>query len=309
LSVFATMIILSCRQQADPSKAQPIRRLPASSCGARFDTPCRASSLCRRYCRRTILSQSFRLACCAITIRVWSCSSLPSLFLVSMSSPYGIRASTGNRPIAGFVIAWWKFPKLLEERGRARFPGLQELAMPVGQNTQPLGQPARLKRFHFTEIRIYRIYRPSRSGKRGGRTSSRAADRAAVDAGGVGHGTWEQGGMNPVRSRRRADERRSMRTANTRGPGRRCYGQALAKAASNQPGRCLRVSRGDGGKKEFVSGESAEIKPFQPLRGEGRMSRLPCIAPVHLRVQRFRTGVLRVPAGTRPSLRPLVFGA
>jgi hypothetical protein len=34
------------------------------------------------------------------------------------------------------------------------------------------------------------------------------------------------------------------------------------------------------------------------------MSRLPCVTPVHRVRKRFRTGVLRVPAGTRPSLRP-----
>jgi hypothetical protein len=48
-----------------------------------------------------------------------------------------------------------------------------------------------------------------------------------------------------------------LRTAKPCGPGRRCYGQAFAKASLRQPARCRAFRGGDGGKKELVSGESA----------------------------------------------------
>ena len=52
-------------------------------------------------------------------------------------------------------------------------------------------------------------------------------------------------------------KRESSRTAKPCGPGRRCYGQAFAKASLRQPARCREFRGGDGGKKELVSGESA----------------------------------------------------
>ena len=75
--------------------------------------------------------------------------------------------------------------------------------------------------------------------------------------GSVVHERREQGGLNPVRSRLRADERRSTRTAKSRGPGCRCYSQALRRRG--EPDRAARAanSRGDVGKQELVSGESA----------------------------------------------------
>jgi hypothetical protein len=105
--------------------------------------------------------------------------------------------------------------------------------------------------------------------QRGGRTSSRTRagvrwTRAALKA-----GLCVQGEMNLVSMVRAAiDGRRSSladplatqgssRTAKPCGPGRRCYGQAFAKASSRQPARCPRFRGGDGGKKELVSGESA----------------------------------------------------
>ena len=44
----------------------------------------RASCSCQRFCRRTILSHSFHLACCGRTISAWSCSSLPWKSRLSM---------------------------------------------------------------------------------------------------------------------------------------------------------------------------------------------------------------------------------
>src|SRR5262245_28622326 len=110
--------MFSCRQQADPLRAQPIRRLLGFDYGARFDTPCQAFYSCQRYCRRTILSHSFHLGCCARTIAGWLCLSLLSRSLVLMSSPFGIRASTRIWPIAGCVLGLRKPPKRLDRRGQ-----------------------------------------------------------------------------------------------------------------------------------------------------------------------------------------------
>jgi hypothetical protein len=161
----------------------------------------------------------------------------------------------------------------------------------------------RAKIFHFTEIRFRRMCCPPWSGTRGGRTSSRAADRGAVDAGSVVHEGREQGGLNPVRSRLRADERRSTRTAKSRGPGCRCYSQALRRRG--KPDRATRAanSRGDGGKQELVSGESAPYA-VRPSRREGRtFFGFTCPSVVHCVCISSHDGP-RVPAGARPSLRP-----
>src|SRR5215831_11643137 len=61
---------------------------------------------------------------------------------------------------------------------------------PVSTDCQPL--PAKI--FHFIEIRIYRMYRPSRFTKRGDRTSSLIANRVAVDAAASGARWRGQGG-------------------------------------------------------------------------------------------------------------------
>lgn len=101
----------------------------------------------------------------------------------------------------------------------------------------------------------------------------------AVDAGGVKGGLVRAGRDEPrEHGTNRIDGRRSnlakplakqghvlrslgeagcLRTAKPCGLGRRCYGQAFAKASSRQPARCRAFRGGDGGKKELVSGESA----------------------------------------------------
>jgi hypothetical protein len=45
--------------------------------------------------------------------------------------------------------------------------GLQALALPVGQNTQTVGQRPPLKIFHFTEVRKRRMYRGNPAQGRG----------------------------------------------------------------------------------------------------------------------------------------------
>jgi hypothetical protein len=64
--------------------------------------------------------------------------------------------------------------------------GLQDLALPVGQNTQTTGQSFRAKIFPFTEIRLWRIQSPPHPCQRGVSRSSRNAGWAAVDASHIG---------------------------------------------------------------------------------------------------------------------------
>ena len=64
--------------------------------------------------------------------------------------------------------------------------GLQAVALPDGQNTQPLGQSAPLKIFHFTEIRKWRICRATRPKEEGRIAIVTNAGRVAVDAGPIG---------------------------------------------------------------------------------------------------------------------------
>ena len=59
---------------------------------------------------------------------------------------------------------------------------------------------------------------------------------------------------------RRADERRSMRTAKARGPGCRRYSQALRRCVWARPGlKASPIRKGEGGQKELGSQESADI--------------------------------------------------
>ncbi len=55
-------------------------------------------------------------------------------------------------------------------------------SLPVGQNSQTVGQGAVAKIFHFTEIRICRTDKTPWPETRGGSRSSRTAGRAAMDA-------------------------------------------------------------------------------------------------------------------------------
>jgi hypothetical protein len=67
-----------------------------------------------------------------------------------------------------------------------RSSGLQDIALPVGQNTQAAGQPAWLKIFHFTEFRNC-VYSASLRPKEEGRIAIVTnAGRMAVDVGHTG---------------------------------------------------------------------------------------------------------------------------
>jgi hypothetical protein len=156
--------------------------------------------------------------------------------------------------------------------------GVRRLRRP-GETDANASQPAISKIFRFTEIRNCRMCRPSQPTKGAVVRRHERGLGVAVDAGGVKgglvragrdepreHGTNRIDGRRPcLRSLRWSrtmscealGEAVSLRTAKPCGPGRRCYGQAFAKASLRQPARCREFRGGDGGKKELVSGESA----------------------------------------------------
>ncbi|MDA9488187.1 hypothetical protein [Bradyrhizobium sp. CCBAU 11361] len=67
-----------------------------------------------------------------------------------------------------------------------RSSGLRDLALPVGQNTQAIGQCSTTKIFHFTEIRNWRIVRATRPKEEGRIAIVTNAGRAAVDVDHIG---------------------------------------------------------------------------------------------------------------------------
>ncbi|MEY9755184.1 hypothetical protein ABIE73_002579 [Bradyrhizobium yuanmingense] len=100
--------------------------------------------------------------------------------------------------------------------------------------------------FHFTEIRNCSIHRSSRPRERGDRTSSRTRARVRWTrlrrARGAGPGRDEPREVSQ-RAERTAPtsgeaswRSRKLRTAKPCGPDRRCYGQALRRCISAQPG-------------------------------------------------------------------------
>ena len=134
--------------------------------------------------------------------------------------------------------------------------------------------------------------------------SSRSRAGLAVDAAAFGYERSGQGGLLSVSPKLRADERRCVRTAKPCGPGRRCYGQALAEAAFASTGA--------------VSATSTRVREARGNSAPGRARHKPsnhcagkavCLASPVCRCAVFfalhaRSGPW-VPAGTRPSLRPL----
>ena len=97
------------------------------------------------------------------------------------------------------------------------------------------------------------------------------------------------------------------RTAKSRGPGCRCYSQALRRCA--EPNRARRAvnPRDEGGqRKGRLPGERAIRR--QTSRREGRTFPASPVIRCALRVHSHRTTDKRVPAGARPSLRPFIEG-
>jgi hypothetical protein len=95
------------------------------------------------------------------------------------------------------------------------------------------------------------------------------------------------------------DRQGRARTAKSCGPDARIRRQALAVRRSVQPDRRLSDRQGDGGNRARLPGESAK-DAVNPSRREGRASGPPVVHPVCISCARTR-----VPAGARPSLRPL----
>ena len=110
--------------------------------------------------------------------------------------------------------------------------------------------------------------------------------------------------MPRERSSGAQDERRSMRTKKSCGPGCRCCSQALRRFSSGPTGRGeLFNSRSDGDKKNSSPGR-ARRTTLRPLRRQGRdASGFTCIFPVRT-CAFFSARGLRVPAGSRSCLRP-----
>ena len=159
-------------------------------------------------------------------------------------------------------------------RFRREMPSLQ-IAVPVS----PFCQSLSANIFIFTEIRIWRTNRPSRFSKRGDRPSSvrepgmwwtRQRRVREVRAGRIALREPEAScgrtalkvrlvGKSIVVSARPGlpAKRANARTAKSRGPGRRCYGQTPAEVKASPTGRTFAVnSRSEGGQKEFGSRES-----------------------------------------------------
>src|SRR4051794_19177394 len=147
-----------------------------------------------------------------------------------------------------------------------------------GETGANASQSLSAKIFQFTEIRKDRMCWPSQPTKGAVVRRHERGLGVAVDAGGVKGGLVRAGrdeprehGTNRIDGRRPClrslwwsgamscealGEAGCLRTAKPCGPGRRCYGQAFAKASARQPARCRAFRGGDGGKKELVSGES-----------------------------------------------------
>jgi hypothetical protein len=116
----------------------------------------------------------------------------------------------------------------------------------------------------------------------------------AVDAGGVGAdvgcgaGQWIEPSLVSTR-KPLIDERRSARTAKPCGPGRRCYGQAVAEVRGAQPGEAHRqFAEAREARRKIGSRESAAYA-VKPLRREGRVSAalyLRCALRVHRSARR-----------------------
>ncbi len=178
-------------------------------------------------------------------------------------------------------------------------------------------QSSSVKIFHFTEIRNYGILSAIPPREEGRSYVVTNVGRGAVDAAVPGTRMRDQGEMNLVRALTACGDGRrlcpakplggagSLRTAKTRGPDRRCYGQALRRWIGALPGF-----------------EASPIREVTEARrnsapGRARINRQtiaqgrPGVFPAHLFpacafacANSWRSGSW-VPAGTRSSLRPL----
>ncbi len=173
------------------------------------------------------------------------------------------------------------------------------------------------------------MFRPSRLTRRGDRKSSRVASRGCGGRGSVGRRKVRARAGSPCepetargrtalsnssrqarpwpchRAGASACEQADARTAKSRGPGRHCYGQALAEAIADPTGRAFAVnSKGEGGQKEVWLPGERDISRQTIAQGRPGAPASPvCCCAVFLRA--YSRSRPRVPAGTRSSLRPL----
>jgi len=138
--------------------------------------------------------------------------------------------------------------------GQVAPSGLQDIALPDGQNTLSAGQPAPPKIFHFTEIRKRRMHRLNPAQGRGA-----YRDRHERGPGGGGRQSHRREGFRKAGNRerrRRAHDRCDRRTAKSCGPDARglcvkCCGDVAAR-----PGTRIDQPQGDGGNSATLPGES-----------------------------------------------------
>jgi hypothetical protein len=177
-------------------------------------------------------------------------------------------------------------------------------------------QASPAKIFHFTEIRNCVIHPPSRSDGEGRSYVATNADWGAVDAAAPGTRRRDQGEMNLVRSlcvrngRRRCPakplgEAGSLRTAKPCGPGRHRYGQALRRWIEAQPGREASPIRKVTEARRNSAPGRARHRPSDHRAGKAGCFPAHLFSACAFACANFSRSGSRVPAGTRPSLRPL----
>ncbi|EJN10983.1 hypothetical protein PMI42_05706 [Bradyrhizobium sp. YR681] len=151
------------------------------------------------------------------------------------SNPPRTFARARSRSTPAFPTFCWKFDMKAADRdlfGCLAQP--QALALPDGQNTQAIGQPATAKIFHFTEIRKRRMCRRNPAQGRGA-----YRDRHERGPGGGGRGSHRREKLRRAGNRerkRRAHDRCDLRTAKSCGPGARGLCAKSCGDVAAQPG-------------------------------------------------------------------------
>ncbi|MET3908127.1 hypothetical protein ABID59_002468 [Bradyrhizobium sp. S3.3.6] len=185
------------------------------------------------------------------------------------------------------------------------FPlSFRDLTLPGGQNT---AKPVNLLPERYSALPKFGIaayIETARPTKRGGSRVVRSAGRVAVDAAASCTRGQGQGGLLSVNPRLRADERRCVRTAKPCGPGRRCYGQALADAALASTG-AVSATFARRGRPEGIRLPGEHGISRQPTAQGRPCVRLHLYAAVQFFLRYMRTADRGCEVSTRPSLRPL----
>jgi len=152
--------------------------------------------------------------------------------------------------------------------------GLRDLALPDGQNTQTVGQPASPKIFHFTEIRKRRICCRNPAQGRGA-----YRDRHERGPGGGGRGPHRREELRRAgdcERRWRANDRCGPRTAKSCGPGARGLCAKSCGDVAARPGPRMLIRKATGAIVHRSPGRARHTS-FQPLRREGRLLGFTCM--------------------------------